>query len=52
MTEVESRAVSESTVEMAEIIYPNSNLFLYNSRDGGYQLAVARAYNDWCTRNG
>ncbi len=32
----------------AEIIYPNSNLVLYNSPDEGYQLAVARAYNDWC----
>ncbi len=32
----------------AEIIYPNSSLFLYNSRDAGYQIAVAQAYNDWC----
>ena len=31
----------------AEVIYPNASLFLYNSRDAGYQLAVARAYNDW-----
>ena len=31
----------------AEVIYPNSSLFLYNSRDPGYQFAVARAYNDW-----
>jgi predicted TIM-barrel fold metal-dependent hydrolase len=31
----------------AEVIYPNTSLFLYNSRDAEYQLAVARAYNDW-----
>ncbi len=31
----------------AEVIYPNSSLFLYNSRDAGYQFGVARAYNDW-----
>ena len=31
----------------AEVIYPNSSLFLYNSSDPGYQFAVARAYNDW-----
>lgn len=32
---------------MAEVIYPNTSLFLYNSTDPDYQLAVARAYNDW-----
>jgi predicted TIM-barrel fold metal-dependent hydrolase len=31
----------------AEVIYPNQSLFLYNSPDPGYQMAVARAYNDW-----
>ena len=31
----------------AEVIYPNSSLFLYNSRNAAYQYAVARAYNDW-----
>ena len=30
-----------------EVIYPNQSLFLYNSPDPGYQLAIARAYNDW-----
>ncbi len=30
----------------AEVIYPNSSLFLYNLSDPGYQFAVARAYND------
>jgi predicted TIM-barrel fold metal-dependent hydrolase len=32
---------------VAEVIYPNTSLFLYNSRDPEYQLAVAQAYNDW-----
>lgn len=31
----------------AEVVYPNQSLFLYNSPDATYQLAVARAYNDW-----
>ncbi|HLB06726.1 MAG TPA: amidohydrolase family protein [Alphaproteobacteria bacterium] len=31
----------------AEVIYPNHSLFLYNSPDPEYQMAVARAYNDW-----
>ena len=31
----------------AEVIYPNQGLALYNSPDAGYQMAVARAYNDW-----
>lgn len=31
----------------AEVVYPTSGLVLYNSPDPGYQLAVARAYNDW-----
>ena len=31
----------------AEVIYPNQSLFLYNSPDPAYQMAVARAYNDW-----
>ncbi len=31
----------------AEIIYPNTSLFLYVSPNTDYQLAVARAYNDW-----
>ncbi|MDH3689116.1 MAG: amidohydrolase [Gammaproteobacteria bacterium] len=31
----------------AEVIYPNDSLFLYNSPDSEYQMAVARAYNDW-----
>src|SRR5215472_15429769 len=30
-----------------EVIYPNQSLFLYNSPDPDYQMAVARAYNDW-----
>lgn len=30
-----------------EVIYPNQSLALYNSPDPAYQLAVARAYNDW-----
>lgn len=30
-----------------EVIYPNQSLFLYNSPDPGYQMSVARAYNDW-----
>ncbi|MSP83117.1 MAG: amidohydrolase [Alphaproteobacteria bacterium] len=34
---------------LAEVIYPNTSLFLYNSRDPEYQLAVARAYNDWAS---
>ena len=32
----------------AEVIYPNQSLFLYNSPAADYQLALARAYNDWC----
>jgi len=32
---------------VAEVLYPNTSLFLYNSRDPGYQAEVARAYNDW-----
>src|SRR5262245_27710094 len=31
----------------AEVIYPNQSLFLYNSPDAEYQMAIARAYNDW-----
>ena len=31
----------------AEVIYPNQSLFLYNSPDAGYQLALAKAYNTW-----
>ena len=31
----------------AEVIYPNQSLFLYNSPDSGYQLALAKAYNTW-----
>src|SRR5262249_3436699 len=31
----------------AEVIYPNQSLFLYNSPDPAYQIAIARAYNDW-----
>jgi predicted TIM-barrel fold metal-dependent hydrolase len=31
----------------AEVIYPNQSLFIYNSPDPAYQLAVAKAYNDW-----
>ncbi|HXJ84846.1 MAG TPA: amidohydrolase family protein [Candidatus Methylomirabilis sp.] len=30
-----------------EVIYPNQSLALYNSPDPGYQMAIARAYNDW-----
>ena len=33
---------------VAEVIYPNSGLHLYNSRNHGYQFAVAKTYNDWC----
>jgi predicted TIM-barrel fold metal-dependent hydrolase len=32
---------------VGEVLYPNTSLFLYNSRDPGYQSAVAQAYNDW-----
>jgi predicted TIM-barrel fold metal-dependent hydrolase len=32
---------------IAEVIYPNQGLALYNSPDPGYQMAVAQAYNDW-----
>jgi predicted TIM-barrel fold metal-dependent hydrolase len=32
---------------MAEVLYPNQGLNLYNSPDTGYQMAVAQAYNDW-----
>jgi predicted TIM-barrel fold metal-dependent hydrolase len=32
---------------VAEVIYPNQGLALYNSPDPGYQMAVAQAYNDW-----
>ena len=32
---------------IAEVIYPNQSLFLYNSPDLEYQMAIARAYNDW-----
>ncbi len=31
----------------AEVIYPNTSLFLYVSPNPDYQLAVAKAYNDW-----
>jgi predicted TIM-barrel fold metal-dependent hydrolase len=31
----------------AEVIYPNQSLLLYTAPDPDYQLAVARAYNDW-----
>ena len=31
----------------AEVIYPNQSLFIYNSPDSRYQLALARVYNDW-----
>lgn len=31
----------------AEVIYPNQSLNLYNSPDPAYQMALARAYNDW-----
>src|SRR5260221_5997246 len=31
----------------AEVLYPNQGLALYNSPDAGYQMAVAKAYNDW-----
>lgn len=34
---------------IAEVIYPNVGLHLYNSKDPGYQMAVARAYNDWAS---
>ena len=32
---------------VAEVLYPNSLLALYASPDPKYQMAVARAYNDW-----
>jgi predicted TIM-barrel fold metal-dependent hydrolase len=32
---------------VAEVLYPNQGLALYNSPDAGYQMAVAQAYNDW-----
>jgi predicted TIM-barrel fold metal-dependent hydrolase len=31
----------------ADVLYPNQGLALYNSPDAGYQMAVAKAYNDW-----
>lgn len=31
----------------AEVIYPNDSLAVYQSPDPEYQMAVARAYNDW-----
>ncbi len=31
----------------AEVIYPNESLFIYNSPTRAYQLALAKAYNDW-----
>lgn len=31
----------------AEVIYPNQSLALYMSPEPAYQMAVARAYNDW-----
>ena len=31
----------------AEVLYPNSLLTLFASPDPAYQMAVARAYNDW-----
>ena len=30
-----------------EVIYPNDSLLMYVSPDPAYQMAVARAYNDW-----
>ena len=32
---------------VAEVLYPNQSLALYNSPNAQYQLAVAHAYNDW-----
>lgn len=32
---------------VAEVLYPNSGLALFNSPVAAYQLAVARSYNDW-----
>ena len=32
---------------MAEVLYPNSGLALFNSPNPNYQLAIARSYNDW-----
>ena len=31
----------------AEVIYPNESLHLYTAPNPDYQMAVARAYNDW-----
>ena len=31
----------------AEVIYPNESLLLYTAPNVDYQMAVARAYNDW-----
>ncbi|MCH8088110.1 MAG: amidohydrolase [Chloroflexi bacterium] len=31
----------------AEVIYPNESLFIFVSKDPGYQIAMARSYNDW-----
>lgn len=31
----------------AEVLYPNSSLSLYNSPHPGFQIAVAKAYNNW-----
>ena len=30
-----------------DVIYPNQGLSLFSSPDPGYQMAVAKAYNDW-----
>ena len=32
------------------MIYPNQGLSLFSSPDPGYQMAVAKAYNDWMKR--
>ena len=48
VTDLERRlGDQESDGVCAEVIYPNDSLFLYAAPAPAYQMAVARAYNDW-----
>lgn len=50
--DIERRIVDqEKDGVSAEVIYPNESLFIFVSRDSGYQMAMARAYNDWAMEN-
>lgn len=44
-----SRRLEDQTRDgiMAEVLYPNSGLALFNSPVAQYQIAVAQSYNDW-----